>query len=99
MKWIPGLILASAVVLLFACNLGTAAPTSVTTADATYVPTAIPTNTSQPCLPSGDQATSNARLQGSGAIAELCPAAVFDLTGPVLISAPLQEIRTQGLPT
>jgi parallel beta-helix repeat protein len=95
MKWITCLIIALAVILLTACNLPSATPAAVPTT----VPTAIPTNTSQPCLPSGDQVAINARLQGQGAVAELCPGAVFELTGPVLISAPRQEIRTQGLPT
>ncbi len=66
------------------------APTAVLPA----VPTAAP-----PCLESGDQNTINARLKGTGAIANLCPGAVFELTGPVIVSADRQQIYTEGLPT
>jgi hypothetical protein len=83
--------------LIAACSLtsGTA-PGGQTTPRA---PTPIsPTDTPQPCLGSGDQNTINARLNGTGAVANLCPGALFELTGPVVISADMQEIYTQGLP-
>ena len=58
-----------------------------------------PTATVEPCLGSGDQSTINARLQGAGAVANLCPGAVFELSAPVMITADHQEIYTEGLPT
>jgi hypothetical protein len=42
------------------------------------------------CLPWGDQDDINARLQGPGAVVELCPNAIFELTGPVVFSADRQ---------
>jgi hypothetical protein len=51
------------------------------------------------CLESGDQDTINARLVGVGAVAMLCPGAVFELTAPVRITADKQQIYTEGFPT
>lgn len=51
------------------------------------------------CLESGNQDTINARLVGVGAVAVLCPGAVFQLTAPVTITADKQEIYTEGFPT
>ncbi|HEY7223648.1 MAG TPA: hypothetical protein VH561_08680 [Micromonosporaceae bacterium] len=50
------------------------------------------------CLPSGTEAEINAALQGTGAVVELCPGAVFTLHGPVTFSAPQQVLRTRGIP-
>jgi Right handed beta helix region len=50
------------------------------------------------CLGSGTEASINAALVGAGAVAELCPGAVFDLHHEVRFTAPNQRIRTQGLP-
>ncbi|MGE5333917.1 MAG: hypothetical protein ACM3N4_04390, partial [Nitrososphaerota archaeon] len=55
--------------------------------------TAVPT-----CIPSGTQVEINAALTAPGAIADLCPNAIFTLTGPVTFSAANQRVRTQGLP-
>ena len=52
----------------------------------------------QGCLPWGDQDDINARLQGPGAVVELCPNAIFELTGPVVFSADGQTLTTQGRP-
>jgi len=51
------------------------------------------------CIPSGTEAGINAALVGSGAVAELCPGAVFTLSNPVQFTAPNQQLYTQGLPT
>jgi Right handed beta helix region len=51
------------------------------------------------CLESGNQDTINARLVGVAAVAMLCPGAVFELTGPVRITADKQQIYTEGFPT
>ena len=62
------------------------------------MPTASPTPTELPCLEFGDQNTINARLQGPGAVAMLCPGAVFELGAPVIITADHQQIYTDGFP-
>lgn len=51
-----------------------------------------------PCIASGNQDAINSRLQAAGDAAVLCPGAVFELTSPVLISAPRQSIYTRGFP-
>lgn len=50
------------------------------------------------CLAWGDQHDINARLQGPGAVVELCPNAFFELTGPVVFTADGQRLTTQGQP-
>jgi parallel beta-helix repeat protein len=61
--------------------------------------TPVPTATPEPCLASGDQDTINAKLNGPDKLAILCQGAVFELTGPVVISADRQQIYTEGFPT
>ena len=102
MKWITALIIVLAAGTIAACNLtsgtppvGQAGPLPSTP----FSPPLIPTYTPQPCLESGDQNTINARLRGPGAVASLCPGALFELTGSVVISADMQEIYTEGLPS
>ncbi|HZM75064.1 MAG TPA: hypothetical protein VFC19_05020 [Candidatus Limnocylindrales bacterium] len=51
------------------------------------------------CLASGTDADINAALAGPGAVAELCPGAVFNLNNRVTLSAPFQRLTTQGQPT
>jgi parallel beta-helix repeat protein len=51
------------------------------------------------CISSGTDASINAALVGTGAVAELCPGAVFSLANPVTFTAPNQQLYTQGLPT
>ena len=51
------------------------------------------------CLASGTEAEINAALVGPGAVAELCPGAVFNLHNRVTLSAPFQRLTTQGQPT
>jgi len=57
-----------------------------------------PTDTSQPCLSSGNQNDINARLRVDGSVAVLCQGAVFELTGPIVINANRQQIYTEGFP-
>ena len=92
MKWTiaPIIVLATSVIL--ACSLAPALGTPPP-AEPTAVPSAVPT-AAQPCLESGDQNLINSRLQGPGAVAILCPGALFELTGPVIISADRQQIYT-----
>ena len=52
-----------------------------------------------PCIASGTEADINAVLVGPSATAELCPGAVFQLHGPVVLSAPGQSLVTAGEPT
>ncbi|MBK9924660.1 MAG: right-handed parallel beta-helix repeat-containing protein [Anaerolineales bacterium] len=59
----------------------------------------VPSPTKEPCIPSGDQTDINKKLRGPGAIAVLCPGAVFNLTSSVVINADRQQIYTEGLPT
>jgi hypothetical protein len=59
---------------------------------------AVPGVPLEPCLPSGNQDTINAQLQGPGDIAVLCPGALFELTDEVAFSADRQEIYTRGKP-
>jgi len=61
--------------------------------------TPLPVVTSETCLASGDQNTINAKLKGPDKRAVLCQGAVFELTGPVVISADRQKIYTEGFPT
>lgn len=61
--------------------------------------TPVPTATTEPCISSGDQTAINSRLRGPDAVAVLCQGAVFNLTGPVVISADRQQVYTQGFPT
>jgi hypothetical protein len=72
-------------------------PAAVNTPQVTRTP--VPTATSQPCLESGNQDDINARLRLFGDVAVLCQGAVFELTGPVIISADSQKIYTEGLPS
>ncbi|MDP3051991.1 MAG: DUF4214 domain-containing protein [bacterium] len=51
------------------------------------------------CIPSGDQNSINNVLTSVGSVAVLCRNAVFNLTAPVVFTAPNQQIYTQGLPT
>ncbi len=90
MNWKPVIIAILTTSMLAGCGQ------SVT---ATEAATLRPIASVEPCLGSGDQNTINARLQGSGAVANLCPGAVFELTAPVSITADRQEIYTEGLPT
>lgn len=74
-----------------------AAPTaSETPPEPTETP--VPTATTEPCISSGDQTAINAKLRGPDAAAVLCQGAVFNLTGPVVISADRQQVYTQGFP-
>lgn len=61
--------------------------------------TPVPAATTEPCISSGDQTAINSRLRGPDAVAVLCQGAVFNLTGPVVISADRQQVYTQGFPT
>ncbi len=90
MNWKPVIIAILTTSMILGCGLSV--PTTET---ATREPTA----SAEPCLGPGDQNTINARLQGTGAVANLCPGAVFELTAPVMITADRQEIYTEGLPT
>jgi len=76
-------------------------PTSVAAPATLEPPTArpAPTDTAEPCIPSGSQVEINASLRGPGSTAILCQGAVFELTAPVVINAEGQQIYTQGLPT
>jgi hypothetical protein len=88
---------------------GCASPTSmpVTQPVPSVSPTPLPTRTPEPtatsqtCLSSGSQDDINARLRlgGSGSVIVLCQGAVFELTGPIVISADHQQIYTEGFPT
>lgn len=95
-----GLILATGVIMV--CNLPPRISITPPSQALPSVPTLLPVITPgiplQPCLESGDQNTINSRLQGPGAIANLCPGALFQLTGPVVISADRQELYTEGFP-
>lgn len=51
------------------------------------------------CIGSGNRDAINKALVGQGAQAVLYPGAVFDLTDPVMLSAPGQKLYTQGRPT
>ncbi len=101
MKWTTALSVILAASLGSACNLTAGTPPGgvASPRDPTPIsPPRIPTPRPPPCLESGDQNTINARLRGPGAVANLCPGAVFELTGEVIISADGQEIYTEGLP-
>lgn len=50
------------------------------------------------CIAGGDQNTIMNALSGPGSVANLCPGAVFNLTGTVNFSHDDQEIRTEGYP-
>ncbi len=109
MKWTLILSMTLAASIAAGCNLPTgatpaspASPASTAISASPIAPTAalpaVPT-VALPCLESGDQNTINARLKGIGAIANLCPGAVFELTEAVTISADRQQIYTEGFPT
>src|ERR1700694_2992729 len=51
------------------------------------------------CLSSGTEEDINAVLVGPGDAAVLCPGAVFTLNNAVVLSAPNQQLYTEGLPT
>lgn len=53
----------------------------------------------QPCIESGTEAEINAALDGAGAKAVLCAGAEFTLHDSVTLTAPDQEVSTEGLPT
>lgn len=61
--------------------------------------TPVPAATTMPCISSGDQTAINSRLRDPDAVAVLCQGAIFNLTGPVIISADRQQIYTEGFPT
>lgn len=85
--------------LLFVFLLTACAPQATPpTPPAPPTKTAIPTPRTD-CIESGDQNTINAKLKGVGAVAILCPGAVFELTGPVIFNAEGQQVYTLGLPT
>ena len=97
MKWTTALLMILAASIITVCSWlpgSGSVPASPTTPAPADVPTA-----AVPCLESGDQNTINAKLAGPGAAAVLCQGALFELSGPVVISAERQEIYTQGLPT
>lgn len=50
------------------------------------------------CIPSGDQDSINHELTGAFAKAVLCQGAVFNLTAPIIFTAPHQGIFTEGKP-
>jgi hypothetical protein len=88
--------------LLAACNLTAGTPPGGQASPRDPTPISPPTSPGParlPCLDSGDQNTINARLRGPGAVANLCPGALFELTGSVVISADSQEIYTEGFPS
>ncbi len=96
MKWSTWLTVLLGTSLLISCDLQrpVLSPAALTQIARRPLFTPLP-----PCLASGDQNTINARLHGAGAIANLCPGAAFELTGPVTFSADRQEIWTEGFPT
>ncbi|MBZ9644483.1 right-handed parallel beta-helix repeat-containing protein [Streptomyces sp. PSKA30] len=51
------------------------------------------------CIASGTEAAIQAALVGPDAVAELCAGSVFNLSKPIVFTAPGQIIETQGLPT
>lgn len=99
-KWIPFITLAVMLLVSLACGVSTVPSTATPTASMPIEPTQtpLPTATQATCLPSGDQNTINAKLRGPDKVAMLCQGAVFELTGPVVISADRQQIYTEGLP-
>jgi hypothetical protein len=97
MNWKPALIAVLATSLLAGCGPSVPAP-KVLPLEPTSAATASSSATGETCLASGDQDTINARLQGPGAVAVLCPGAVFELTAPVTFTADRQEIYTENLP-
>lgn len=76
----------------FACLSATAILAGLGTAVA-------PASADAGCIPSGTDATINAALNGAGAVATLCPGAVFSLSNTVRFKAPNQQLTTQGQPT
>jgi hypothetical protein len=50
------------------------------------------------CIESGNQDAINAKLSGPFAKAILCPGSTFNLTAPVVFTAPYQAIYTKGKP-
>lgn len=78
-----------------------ARPTATSTASPPpeMTPSPRPTASQKPCLASGNQDDINDRLRGPGDVAVLCPGAVFELTGPIVISADGQQVYTEGFPT
>ena len=66
--------------------------------------TVVVDNSEPDCLPpaggpGGDEAAINAALVGAGAVARLCPGAVYHLQGPIVFTAPDQDLHTQGFAT
>ncbi|KAL7957264.1 hypothetical protein V8C34DRAFT_286448 [Trichoderma compactum] len=61
----------------------------------------LPALASAACISSGDQATINDALQsgGNGAVVQLCPGALIQITDQISFTADNQEISTQGYPT
>ncbi|KAH0525750.1 hypothetical protein TsFJ059_009169 [Trichoderma semiorbis] len=61
----------------------------------------LPAIASAACISSGNQATIQNALQsgGNGAVVQLCPGAVIQITDQISFTADNQEISTQGYPT
>lgn len=101
----PALLLVAA-----ACSGAQSAPKAAVSSTSAVEPSTAPptqtaaplpdvTATTIPCIPSGDQDDINSALVGVGAVAVLCPQAVFKLTSPVEFTAPGQQLYTSGSPT
>jgi parallel beta-helix repeat protein len=58
-----------------------------------------PASADTECIASGTDADITAALVGAGAVATLCPGAVFNLAKTVYFTAAQQRIETKGLPT
>lgn len=91
------IILYSLLIFLASCT-PPAAPPAPTMAPSPTTRPPDPTATPLPCLESGDQNDINARLRAPGDTAVLCPGAVFELTGPVIINADQQQVYTEVFP-
>jgi hypothetical protein len=53
----------------------------------------------QPCLSSGSEIDINRLLSARYSKAVLCPGSVFEISGPIVFSAPYQQLFTEGLPS
>jgi hypothetical protein len=60
--------------------------------------TPVPRPNPLPCIPQGSQDEINARLREPGDEAVLCPGALIELSSPVVFSAAVQQIYTEGYP-
>jgi hypothetical protein len=93
------LALLTLIFLLVACNLpGLSSPTEELQSAVPPEPE-LPTVPGVDCIPGGSQQHINARLRNPGDEAVLCQDALFELTGPVLFTAPGQKLYTEGTPT